>query len=236
MIRHEIADYLTLQTKTQNWQTLMSPLTRNSIRYLWMPHSPHWVTSWFREKIPFTHLSRFLHFCRRVWHYRSADWDRTRSYIASYPWCPLYFSQEDSNILADSIADLVLQDIWCFVLLSEALISNKTTLVWRPLQGSFLLKSGVLPILDYCICISLFKNQHLKTGVQLCPDVFKKACHQGKILYWQNRIVDDQGISDVSYSGITYRWRLALNFYHHGECSEELVGFIQSFITGHGQI
>ncbi|CAK1584631.1 unnamed protein product [Parnassius mnemosyne] len=40
--------------------------------------------------------------CRRVWHYRSADWDGMRSFFASYPWGRVCFSPEDPSVAADS--------------------------------------------------------------------------------------------------------------------------------------
>ncbi|XP_045500068.1 uncharacterized protein LOC123697570 [Colias croceus] len=52
---------------------------------------------------------------RRVWHYKSADWDGMRGFFASYPWGPVCFSSEDPNACAESITDVVLQGMELFV-------------------------------------------------------------------------------------------------------------------------
>ncbi|CAH1642075.1 unnamed protein product [Spodoptera littoralis] len=52
---------------------------------------------------------------RRVWHYRSADWDGMRSFFASYPWRRVCFLQDDPNAAANSVADVVLQGMELFV-------------------------------------------------------------------------------------------------------------------------
>ncbi|XP_013161244.1 PREDICTED: uncharacterized protein LOC106113067, partial [Papilio xuthus] len=52
---------------------------------------------------------------RRVWHYRSADWDRMRSFYASYPWGQVCFNLDNPDAVADSIADVVLQGMELFI-------------------------------------------------------------------------------------------------------------------------
>lgn len=52
---------------------------------------------------------------RRVWHYRSADWDGMRSFVASYPWGHVCFQLEDPSAVADSIADVILQGMELYI-------------------------------------------------------------------------------------------------------------------------
>ncbi|CAG4968326.1 unnamed protein product [Parnassius apollo] len=77
--------------------------------------------------VPLTLKSR-LHSagCRRVWHYRSADWDGMRSFFASYPWGRVCFSPDDPNVVADSVADVVLQVMELFIPSSVVPIGGKS--------------------------------------------------------------------------------------------------------------
>ncbi|XP_045541866.1 uncharacterized protein LOC123723329 [Papilio machaon] len=52
---------------------------------------------------------------RRVWHYRSADWDEMRSFFASYPWERVCFKLDDPDAVADSVTDVVLQGMELFI-------------------------------------------------------------------------------------------------------------------------
>ncbi|VVC88102.1 unnamed protein product [Leptidea sinapis] len=66
--------------------------------------------------VPITRLTRprFLG-CRRVWHYRSAEWDEMRCFFASYPWRQICFSLGDPDAAADAVADVVLQVMELFI-------------------------------------------------------------------------------------------------------------------------
>ncbi|CAK1584849.1 unnamed protein product [Parnassius mnemosyne] len=69
-----------------------------------------------RSTVPLTLQSQLRSTaCRRVWHYRSADWDGMRSFFASYPWGRVCFSPEDPSVVADSVADVVLQGMELFI-------------------------------------------------------------------------------------------------------------------------
>lgn len=69
-----------------------------------------------RSTVPITILPRLrIAGYRRVWHYRSADWDEMRTFFASYPWKQVCFSPDDPNVVADSVADVVLQGMELFV-------------------------------------------------------------------------------------------------------------------------
>ncbi|CAK1596057.1 unnamed protein product [Parnassius mnemosyne] len=69
-----------------------------------------------RSVVPLTLPSRLRSAgCRRVWHYRSADWDGMRSFFASYPWGRVCFSPDDHSAVADSVTDVVLQGMELFI-------------------------------------------------------------------------------------------------------------------------
>ena len=44
---------------------------------------------------------------RRLWHYRSADWDGMREFFACFPWSRICFSSDDVSECADQVADIV---------------------------------------------------------------------------------------------------------------------------------
>ncbi|CAH4034697.1 unnamed protein product [Pieris brassicae] len=62
--------------------------------------------------------------CRRIWHYRSADWDGMRSFFASYPWGPMCFSSEAPDSVAASVAEVVLQGMELFIPFSAIAIKR----------------------------------------------------------------------------------------------------------------
>ncbi|CAF4937092.1 unnamed protein product [Pieris macdunnoughi] len=80
-----------------------------------------------RSTVPSTRLSRprFMG-CRRIWHYKSADWDGMRSFFASYPWGPMCFSPEAPDSVAASVAEVVLQGMELFILFSAVPIGGKS--------------------------------------------------------------------------------------------------------------
>lgn len=80
-----------------------------------------------RSVVPLTrHIPSRTTGCRRVWHYRSADWDGMRTFFSSYPWGQVCFSLEDSNTIADSVADVVLQGMELFVPSSVVPVGGKS--------------------------------------------------------------------------------------------------------------
>ena len=52
---------------------------------------------------------------RRVWHYKSADWDGLREFYASYPWRQLCFATADPSICAASVAETILVGMECYI-------------------------------------------------------------------------------------------------------------------------
>ncbi|XP_045541428.1 uncharacterized protein LOC123722911 [Papilio machaon] len=69
-----------------------------------------------RTTVPISRRPRFKpNGLRRVWHYRSADWDEMRSFFASYPWERVCFRLDDPDAVADSVADVVLQGMDLFI-------------------------------------------------------------------------------------------------------------------------
>ncbi|XP_013173125.1 PREDICTED: RNA-directed DNA polymerase from mobile element jockey-like, partial [Papilio xuthus] len=63
---------------------------------------------------------------RRVWHYRSADWDGMRSFFASYPWERVCFKLDDPDAVAVSVSDVVLQGMELFIPSSVVPIGGNT--------------------------------------------------------------------------------------------------------------
>ncbi|CAH2107376.1 unnamed protein product [Euphydryas editha] len=63
---------------------------------------------------------------RRVWHYRLADWDGMRSFFTPYPWGRICFSLDDLDIIADSVAEVVLQSMELFIPCSVVSIVGKS--------------------------------------------------------------------------------------------------------------
>lgn len=63
---------------------------------------------------------------RRVWHYRSADWDGLREFYASYPWRQLCFSSDDVEICANAVADTILQGMESFIPSSVVRVGGKS--------------------------------------------------------------------------------------------------------------
>lgn len=63
---------------------------------------------------------------RRVWHYKSADWDGLREFYASYPWKRICFSSDDPSYCADTIADTILQGMECFIPSSTVRIGGRS--------------------------------------------------------------------------------------------------------------
>lgn len=64
--------------------------------------------------------------CRRVWHFKSADWDGLRTFFSSYPWGRVCFSLEDPTAIAVSVADVVLQGMELFIPNSVVPIGGKS--------------------------------------------------------------------------------------------------------------
>ncbi|KAJ8711224.1 hypothetical protein PYW07_008466 [Mythimna separata] len=56
---------------------------------------------------------------RRMWRYKSADWDEMRHFFASYPWQQVCFSSEDPSSCADAISDVVRQAMEYYIPYSD---------------------------------------------------------------------------------------------------------------------
>ncbi|XP_022831849.1 uncharacterized protein LOC111360210 [Spodoptera litura] len=52
---------------------------------------------------------------RRMWQYKSADWDGLREYYASYPWRQLCFASEDSDTCAAAVSEAILAGMENFI-------------------------------------------------------------------------------------------------------------------------
>ncbi|XP_028164850.1 uncharacterized protein LOC114355981 [Ostrinia furnacalis] len=62
---------------------------------------------------------------RRVWRYKSADWDEMRQFFASFPWRPACFSSQDPTICADAITEVIRQGMEFFVPYSDIASGSK---------------------------------------------------------------------------------------------------------------
>ncbi|XP_045500113.1 uncharacterized protein LOC123697614 [Colias croceus] len=80
-----------------------------------------------RSEVPILRFTRLLSGGRRrVWHYKSADWDEMRTFFSSYPWGRVCFSAEDPSTCADSVADVILQGMELFIPNSVVPIGGKS--------------------------------------------------------------------------------------------------------------
>ncbi|KAJ8716476.1 hypothetical protein PYW07_003103 [Mythimna separata] len=61
---------------------------------------------------------------RRMWRYRSADWDGMRSFFACYPWQPTCFSSEDASSCADAVTDVLRQGMEYYIPFSDVSVSG----------------------------------------------------------------------------------------------------------------
>ncbi|CAH2084689.1 unnamed protein product [Euphydryas editha] len=52
---------------------------------------------------------------RRIWQYKSADWDGLREYYASYPWRQLCFTSEDPDTCAAAVSETILAGMEYFI-------------------------------------------------------------------------------------------------------------------------
>jgi hypothetical protein len=56
---------------------------------------------------------------RRVWRYKSADWDEMRHFFASYPWLETCFTSDDPSICANAVTEVLRQGMEYFVPYSD---------------------------------------------------------------------------------------------------------------------
>ncbi|XP_059053792.1 uncharacterized protein LOC131848053 [Achroia grisella] len=61
---------------------------------------------------PATHRTPGRH---RMWHYKSADWDRLREFYASYPWRQHCFASEDVDTCTAAVTEVILAGMECFI-------------------------------------------------------------------------------------------------------------------------
>ncbi|KAJ8730179.1 hypothetical protein PYW07_017217 [Mythimna separata] len=61
---------------------------------------------------------------RRMWRYRSADWDGMRSFFTCYPWQPTCFSSEDASSCADAVTDVLRQGMEYYIPFSDVSVSG----------------------------------------------------------------------------------------------------------------
>lgn len=62
---------------------------------------------------------------RRIWRYKSADWDEMRSFFASYPWQSVCFSSGDPSTCADAVTDVLRLGMEYFIPFSEVSSSGQ---------------------------------------------------------------------------------------------------------------
>ncbi|KAJ8706157.1 hypothetical protein PYW07_010934 [Mythimna separata] len=61
---------------------------------------------------------------RRVWRYKSADWDEMRHFFASYPWQRVCFSSENPSSCEEAISDVVRQAMEYFIPYSDVPVGS----------------------------------------------------------------------------------------------------------------
>ena len=69
---------------------------------------------------------------RRVWRYKSADWDEMRSFFASYPWQSVCFSSGDPSTCAEAVTDVVRLAMEYFIPFADVPLSSNA----RPWFGA----------------------------------------------------------------------------------------------------
>ncbi|CAG4951785.1 unnamed protein product [Colias eurytheme] len=62
---------------------------------------------------------------KRIWRYKSADWDEMRHFFASYPWRQVCFSSTDPSKVADDVADVIRQGMEYYIPFSDVLAVDK---------------------------------------------------------------------------------------------------------------
>ncbi|XP_022838082.1 uncharacterized protein LOC111365117 [Spodoptera litura] len=63
---------------------------------------------------------------RRMWRYKSADWDGMRSFFASYPWRPVCFSSDDPSACAEAVTGVLRQGMEYYIPFSDVASSGGT--------------------------------------------------------------------------------------------------------------
>ncbi|KAJ8728521.1 hypothetical protein PYW07_006217 [Mythimna separata] len=61
---------------------------------------------------------------RRIWRYKSADWDKMRHFFASYPWQQVCFSSENPSSCAEAISDVVRQAMEYYIPYSDVPVGS----------------------------------------------------------------------------------------------------------------
>ncbi|KAJ8731196.1 hypothetical protein PYW07_004360 [Mythimna separata] len=61
---------------------------------------------------------------RRIWRYKSADWDEMRHFFASYPWQQVCFSSENPSSCAEAISDVVRQAMEYYIPYSDVPVGS----------------------------------------------------------------------------------------------------------------
>lgn len=62
---------------------------------------------------------------RRVWRYKSADWDEMRHFFAFYPWRETCFTSDDPSKCAEAITDVLHQGMEYFIPFSDVTAGGK---------------------------------------------------------------------------------------------------------------
>ncbi|KAJ8716388.1 hypothetical protein PYW07_003015 [Mythimna separata] len=61
---------------------------------------------------------------RRIWRYKSADWDEMRHFFASYPWQQVCFSSKNPSSCAEAISDVVRQAMEYYIPYSDVPVGS----------------------------------------------------------------------------------------------------------------
>ncbi|XP_059046023.1 uncharacterized protein LOC131841721 [Achroia grisella] len=69
-----------------------------------------------RSQVPCTSPAASRPPCQcRMWHYKSADWDRLREFYASYPWKQYCFASEDVDTCTAAVTEVILAGMKYFI-------------------------------------------------------------------------------------------------------------------------
>ena len=62
---------------------------------------------------------------RRVWRYKSADWDEMRHFFAAFPWRQICFSSNDPSCCADAVSSVILQGMEYYIPFADISLETK---------------------------------------------------------------------------------------------------------------
>lgn len=125
---------------------------------------------------------------RRVWRYKSADWDEMRHFFASYPWLQVCFSSKDPSCCADAVSSVIYQAMEYFIPFADVSLETKA----RPWFNADCLLAEKRKQEAYLVWVDARKSKAAdlpdrkkayNAAAKSCKKVFKRARfdHVGRI-------------------------------------------------------